>query len=80
MLIRKFIAGTWHGIFVSEVIIKRRNNFIIISGIINRLQQARKIYFLQGYTEELLSQLLKRNVRMEVVSVNDRREMYFKWI
>lgn len=80
MFIRKFVTNTWSEIFVSEIIIKRRSNFIHIAGIISRSVLPRKIYFLQGYTEELLSRLLKRNVRMEVVSVTDEREMHFKWI
>src|SRR5688500_16719986 len=53
--IRKFMQGTWHRLFLTPVIIKRRGNVIIIGGIVLQAIQPRKIYFLIGYTEELLS-------------------------
>ena len=80
VFIRKFIAGTWHNLFVSEVIIKRRQNLVVISGLVYRGIAARKMYFLQGYTEQLLANLLKRPIRMEIQTVESRRDMIFKWI
>lgn len=80
IFIRKFVSGTWHNLFLSEIIIKRRQNMIMIAGIVSRGILPRKIYFLQGYTEELLSCLLKRPVKIELQTVEDRRDMIVKWI
>jgi small subunit ribosomal protein S24 len=80
VFIRKFIHGTWHGLFASELIIKRRQNAIILAGLVYQNVAPSKMYFLQGYTEELLAHLLRRPVRMEIQTVNDRRDVYFKWI
>jgi len=74
------MTGTWHGLFVSDVIIKRKQNLIIIAGLINQMQQPTKVYFLKGYTEELLSHLLRRPIRIEVQTVSHPRDLYFKWI
>ncbi len=80
VFIRKFMYGTWHGLFVSDVIIKRRHNIVIIAGLVNQSVFPRKYYFLLGYTEEMLSTLLKRPVKVEIQSVKHKRDMYFKWI
>ncbi|GAB6019213.1 hypothetical protein CHUAL_000825 [Chamberlinius hualienensis] len=80
MFIRKFMYGTWPGLFVSEVIIKRRHNLIVIAGIIQRSILPRKIYFLTGYTEELLANLLKCPVRIEIQSVDHKKDVIFKYI
>ncbi|KAI0220347.1 28S ribosomal protein S24, mitochondrial [Lamellibrachia satsuma] len=78
--IRKFILGTWHNLMLSEVIIKRRHNLIVICGLAYRGIAPRKMYFLQGYTEELLACLLKRPVKVEIQTVESRKDMIFKWI
>lgn len=78
--IRKFISGTWHNLFVSEVIVKRRQNLIIISGLVAQSVAARKMYFLQGYTEELLASVLKRPVKLEIQTVGRKKDVFFKWI
>jgi len=78
--IRKFIFGTWHRLFLSEVIIKRRANLIVISGIIIQSLPARKVYFLIGYTEEILSYILKCPVKIELQSTNDKKALIFKYI
>ena len=80
VFIRKFVTGTWPGMFVSELIIKRRQNLVVIAGLINQLHHPSKVYFLKGYTEELLSHLLRRPIRMEVQTVNQSRDVQFKWI
>jgi len=80
VFIRKFMSGTWHGLFVSELIIKRRHNLIIIAGLVNQMQNPTKIYFLKGYTEELLSHLFRRPIRIEVQTVQNPRDVLFKWI
>ena len=64
--IRKFMMGAWHDLFLSEVIIKRRQNMIIIAGFVKAVPQTRTLYFLKGFTEELLSHFLKRPVIVEI--------------
>lgn len=78
--IRRFIQGTWHRLFLSEVIIKRRGNMIIIAGLVIQSLLPRKMYFLIGYTEEILSYLLKCPVKMELQTVSDRKDVIFKYI
>ncbi|XP_050299482.1 28S ribosomal protein S24, mitochondrial [Anthonomus grandis grandis] len=78
--IRKFIEGTWHSLFASEVIIKRQHNIIRIAGLIYRSVLPRKMYFLIGYTEELLSFWLQCPVKMELQTVADRKDVVFKYI
>lgn len=78
--IRKFVVGTWHGLFVSEIIIKRQHNVIRIGGIIRRSVGARKVYFLMGYTEELLSFWLQCPVRIELQTVAEKNDVIFKYI
>jgi len=74
------MSGTWHGLFVSELIIKRRQNLIVIAGLINQFHPPAKVYFLKGYTEELLSHLLRRPIRIEVQTVSNPKDVLFKWI
>ncbi|XP_076328026.1 mitochondrial ribosomal protein S24 isoform X2 [Tachypleus tridentatus] len=80
MFIRKFMSGTWHKLFLSEVIIKRRHNMIFIGGIVLQAIHARKMYFLLGYTEEILSYILKCPVKLELQTVSDRKDVIFKYI
>ncbi|KAG5873729.1 hypothetical protein JTB14_035543 [Gonioctena quinquepunctata] len=80
LFIRKFVVGTWHGLFVSEIIIKRQHNIIRVAGIIQRSVSTRKVYFLIGYTEELLSFWLQCPVKLELQSVADRKDVVFKYI
>ena len=65
---------------MSDVIIKRKHNLIIIAGLINQVHNPTKIYFLKGYTEELLSHLFRRPIRIEVQTVQHPRDVLFKWI
>lgn len=78
--IRKFMVGTWQGLFTSEVIIKRQHNIIRIAGIIHRGIGTRKMYFLIGYTEELLSFWLQCIVKLELQTIADKKEVVFKYI
>ncbi|XP_018326071.1 28S ribosomal protein S24, mitochondrial isoform X2 [Agrilus planipennis] len=80
LFIRKFITGTWHNLFVSEVIIKRQHNIIRIAGIVHQQANARQMYFLIGYCEELLSYWLQCLVKMELQTVQDKRDVVFKYI
>ncbi|XP_065210297.1 small ribosomal subunit protein uS3m [Planococcus citri] len=78
--IRRFMKGTWHNLFVSEVIIKRHHNIIRIAGIVYQGITQRKMYFLIGYSEELLSYWLQCPVKLELQTVNDRKAVVYKHI
>jgi small subunit ribosomal protein S24 len=80
MFIRKFITSTFHAITLSEVIIKRQFNHIRIAFLMHRGISPRKAYFLIGYTEELLSYWLQCPVTLEIQSVEDKRDVIFKYI
>lgn len=80
VFIRRFMTGTWHSLFVSEIIIKRQHNIIRVSGIIRQGLAARKMYFLIGYTEELLSYQLQCPVKLELQSVPTKDSVIFKYI
>ncbi|BFZ02630.1 hypothetical protein BsWGS_05669 [Bradybaena similaris] len=80
-LIRKFMFGTWHTNLTSEVVIKRRYNVITLSFLVamDKLLP-RQVYFLQGYTEELLSNWLKCPVKVELQTVDSFDDVIFKKI
>lgn len=78
--IRKFMAGTWHKLFLSEIIIKRRGNVIFIGGIVLQALMPRKMYFLVGYTEEILSYILKCPVKLELQTVAEAKDVVFKYV
>lgn len=80
IFIRKFITGTWHSLVCSEVIIKRQHNMIRIAAIMRQAISARKMYFLIGYTEELLSYWLQCPVTLELQTIQDRKDVVFKYI
>lgn len=80
IFIRRFLAGTWHNLFVSEIIIKRRYNVIYIAGVVQQSVPVRKMYFLIGYTEEFLSFFLKCPVKMELQSVTSKKDVVYKYI
>ena len=80
MFIRKFLHGTWPEVIASEVIVKRQHNLVRIAFVLERFIQPRKVYFLLGYTEELLSYWLKCPVKLELQTVGTREEMVYKYI
>ncbi|XP_076749987.1 mitochondrial ribosomal protein S24 [Xylocopa sonorina] len=80
IFIRNFIQGTWHGLFVSEVIIKRQYNIIRVAGIVVRKLAPRRLYFLIGYTEHMLSYWLHCPVKMELVSTASPQDVIYKVI
>nr|CAG4644443.1 EOG090X0I6M [Lepidurus arcticus] len=80
VFIRKFVIGTWHNLFASEVIIKRQHNLIRIAGLVTQTITARKMYFLMGYTEELLSNWLQCPVKLELQTIPNKESVVFKYI
>ena len=77
MIIRKFMVGTWHACLPFEVVIKRNGNLLRICGYVNNRLPPRKIYWLTGYTEELLSRMLKQPVRLELQVVADNNDAVY---
>lgn len=80
MFIRRFMRGTWPECLETQLIIKRQHNMIRIAGIINRSLLPKKIYFLIGYTEEMLSLWLKCPVKLELQSVPSAEAVVYKYI
>lgn len=78
--IRRFVTGTWQNLFVSEIIIKRQHNMIRVAGIVVRAIPPRKMYFLIGYTEELLSYWLQCPLKLELQTVDSKKDVVFKYI
>ncbi|KAL1115572.1 hypothetical protein AAG570_005862 [Ranatra chinensis] len=78
--VRKFMTGTWHNLFLSEVIIKRQHNMLRIAGIVSQALPPRKLYFLIGYTEEILSNWLQCPVKLELQTVANKKDVVFKYI
>merc|ERR1712025_233198 len=69
-IMRKFMEGTWHGILASEVIIKRKLNMINLAFLADKdKSRIEQLYFLQGYTEELLTHWLKCQVKVEFSTI-----------
>ena len=73
------MLGTWMNIFVSEIIIKRRHNLVVIAGLV-KSTVPRKVCFLKGYSEEMLAIFLKRPVKLELQIVDDKKDCIFKYI
>lgn len=80
VFLRKFMTGTWHALICSEIIIKRQHNSIRIAAIIRQAITPRKMYFLIGYTEEMLSYWMQCPVTLELQTVADKKDVVFKYI
>ena len=78
--IRNFLHGTLHNLIATEIIIKRRHNMIFITGLIVPKLSAIKFHFMVGYTEEILSCLLKCPVKLEFDFVFHSSMVIFKKI
>ena len=77
-LIRQLVVGTWHKTLLSEVLIKRQHNKVVIAGIVCPLPSVETIYFQIGYMEQLLSRLLNCSVTIELQAVRSRNEIIYK--
>lgn len=80
MFIRKFIVGTFHSLVCSEVIIKRQFNHIRIAFLLRRGIPPHKVYFLIGYTEELLANFMQCPITLELQTIAKQEDTYFKYI
>ena len=65
IMIRKFVEGVLHDFLKSEVVIKRKANRIKLVFIVSKEGDLTKFYFLVGFTEKLLSELLGCVVKIE---------------
>ncbi|CAD5218110.1 unnamed protein product [Bursaphelenchus okinawaensis] len=84
-VIRRFIRGILYDHRVidgSEIVIKRRGNAVFVSGFLKygRRLDIRRIYWLWGFVEEFLSQVLKQPVKLEFQFVEDEKELAFNYI
>ena len=82
-IIRKFITGTFPGMLMSEIVIKRRHNLIVTTFIayVNPMfskRESQKVYFLTGYGQEILTRWLKRPVKLEVQTVSLKQDTVYK--
>lgn len=75
LFIRKFMEGTWLFYLVSPIIIKRRANMIFLSAFFHLSGNPQQFYFLQGYTETILSYYLKCPVKLDLQTVNDPNDL-----
>lgn len=80
LFIRKFMSGTFPGLLCSEVIIKRQFNVLRVASIMHRGISPRKMYFLIGYSEELLSNWLQCPTTLEIQTIADKKEVIHKYI
>ncbi|XP_012285513.1 28S ribosomal protein S24, mitochondrial [Orussus abietinus] len=80
VFIRRFMEGTWHNVFLCDIIIKRQHNIIRIAGIIKQTLNPQKMYFLIGYSEELLSYWLQCPIKLELQSVANPKDVIYKYI
>lgn len=72
-MIRKFVEGVMHDFLESEVVIKRRANCIVLVVLVSIDADIRKFYFLVGFTEKLLTELLGCIVKVEAQSSIGKR-------
>jgi len=68
IMIRKFVEGVFHDFLKSEVVIKRKANRVSLVFIVSKEGDLVKFYFLMGFTEKLLSELLGCLVKIEAQS------------
>lgn len=72
IMIRKLVEGVMHEFLESEVVIKRRANIIILVFLVSIYGDLKKFYFLIGFIEKLLTELLGCIVKVEAQSYSGR--------
>ena len=88
IMIRHFIEGTFYETLTSEVVIKRRLNSIIITLFVTKRAptktnyqkwknaRVQKIYFLKGFCERMLTEMMGCQVKLEIQSGPDFKEVH----
>ena len=79
LFIRKFIYGTFYRLTVSEIVLKRRLNILDIIMFVNRNTNTVKYQYLVSYTEEILSKLLRYNVKVHLLLAS-QEDMIYKYV
>ncbi|KAI6179792.1 hypothetical protein M3Y98_00649000 [Aphelenchoides besseyi] len=84
-VIRRFIRGFFYDyrtIDGSEIVIKRRGNLVYITGFLHfgRRFDIQKVYWLFGFVEEFLSQVLKQPVKLELQFVESETDLAYNYI
>ncbi|KFQ24703.1 hypothetical protein N332_08653, partial [Mesitornis unicolor] len=64
--VRRFLAGTFPGLLLDQVVVKRRANLLLLCILLGRALPPAKLHFLQGYAETLLTHFYKCPVRLEL--------------
>ncbi|KAK4469256.1 hypothetical protein MN116_006827 [Schistosoma mekongi] len=78
--IRTFINGTFPLMVQSEVIIKRQCNVIRVAFLLLKRISPNEINFLIGYTEEMLSIILRCIVKLEVQLITSKNDIVFRYV
>jgi small subunit ribosomal protein S24 len=65
---------------MSEIIVKRQHNMVRVAALVHQKIMTRKIYFLIGYTEEMLSLWLKCPVKLEFQFLDSAKDVIYKYI
>lgn len=78
--IRDFMNGVFTNMIASELIIKRQYNMIRITGFLDVKIPVGKLYFLYGFTEELLSRYFHCNVKLELVTIDDPEKLVYRYV
>ncbi|CAH8528914.1 unnamed protein product [Schistosoma rodhaini] len=78
--IRTFINGTFPLLVQSEVIIKRQCNVIRVAFLLLKRISPGEVSFLIGYTEEMLSLILRCVVKLEVQMVISKNDVIFRYV
>nr|CAH8841964.1 unnamed protein product [Trichobilharzia regenti] len=78
--IRKFINGTFPLMVQSEVIIKRQWNVIRVAFLLHPRLTPGEINFLIGYTEEMLSLILRCIVKLEIQLIPSKKDVIFRYV
>lgn len=73
VMIRKFVEGVMHEFLESEVVIKRKANNITLLFLVSIYGDVKKFYFLVGFTEKLLTELLGCIVKVEAQSYSGKQ-------
>ncbi|KAM3172280.1 hypothetical protein ACTXT7_014854 [Hymenolepis weldensis] len=79
-LIRLFINGTFPTHVLSEIIIKRKFNELMICFNLSNRISSNEFYFLVGYAEQMLSYLLRCPVKIEPRMVLNPKDVIFRYI
>ncbi|GMS96821.1 hypothetical protein PENTCL1PPCAC_18996, partial [Pristionchus entomophagus] len=84
-IVRRFLRGFFpQNLVVSgnEIVLKRRGNVLYIAGFLQYSQRLdiRRIYWMFGFAEEFLSQLLKQPVKLELAFVESEKDVAYNYI